>query len=104
MIGVLIITAVAAAVPAQSPPTVSQWAQQDAETRRIALVGAVEGVLLATSALDGLSIPVNTDCFSMQPLEAFEEPLKAVARTSPGMPLVKALIELPQCARRKVAK
>lgn len=101
MIGILLTTAMAVAAPAQSSPTVSQWARQDAETRRIVLVGAVEGVLLATSSVNGLAIPVNTDCFNNQPVE---ELLQGVARTSPDTPLAKALIELPQCARRKVAK
>lgn len=96
--------AMAAEAPAQSAPTLSQWGRQDAETRRIVLVGAAEGVLLATSALDGLALPVNTDCFSTQPLEALEAPLLDKARTSPDMPLAKALIGLPQCTRKAVTK
>jgi hypothetical protein len=104
LIAILLTAALAAATPAQPGPTLAQWAAQDADTRRIALVGAVEGVLLATSAVNGLAVPVNTDCFNNQTPQFLDAALVAMARTAPGRPLAEGLISIEQCARRAVAR
>lgn len=104
MIGFLLATAVAGAVPAQSGPTLAQWAGQDADTRRISLVGAVEGVLLASSALNGPTVPVNTECFNSQTPQFLDDALVAMSRKSPSMPLAEGLISIEQCTRKAAAR
>ena len=104
MIAILLTTALAAAAPAQTGPTLAQWAAQDAGTRRIALVGAVEGVLLATSAMDGASLAIDTDCFNRQTPEALDAALAAMAKTAPARPLAEGLISIEQCKRKAAAQ
>lgn len=104
MIAILLTTALAAASPAQPGPTLAQWAAQDADARRMALVGAVEGVLLATSAVDGVAVPVNTDCFNDQTPQFLDAALVAMSRTAPAMPLARGLISIKQCARKEPAQ
>lgn len=99
MIAILLTAALAAAAPAQSGPTLAQWAAQDAQARRIALFGAIEGVLLATSAVNGLSVPVNTDCFNSQTPQFLDDELMAMAKSTPSRPLVQGLVGIKQCAR-----
>ncbi|MFZ3481721.1 hypothetical protein [Sphingomonas sp. 3-13AW] len=100
LFGILLTTAMAVATAGQSSPTLETWAAQDAQSRRLALVGAVEGVLLATSAVNGLSVPVNTDCFNTQTPEFLESALLAKARAFPAQSLAQGLITIDQCARR----
>lgn len=100
----MLVMAALATAPAQTGPTLASWAGQDADTRRIALGGAVEGVLLATSAVGGLAVPVNTDCFNNQTPEFLDDALVTMSRASPAMPLVQGLLNIEQCSRGKIAR
>jgi len=95
LIGMLLL---AAAVTAPSAPTLGQWAREDAAARRLSMVGAMEGMLLAASGPDGTRIPVNPDCFSSENPESLEKGLLARARTTPSLPLAEGLLRHGSCA------
>ena len=104
MIGIILLASASLAGASPVGPTLAQWSQNDEESRRIVLTGAVEGVLLATSAQNGLSVPVNTDCFSMISPANFDARLMEKSKTNPDLSLVKALIEMNECRRKGGAK
>lgn len=104
MIAILLTTALAAAAPAQTGSTLAQWSAQDAGTRRIALVGAVEGILLATSAVEGAAVPIDTECFNRQTPEVLDATLAAMAKTAPTRPLAQGLLSIEQCKRKAAAQ
>jgi hypothetical protein len=100
----MLMAALATGVPPAGPPTLGQWAAQDSAARRLSMVGAMEGALLAASAPNGASLPINSDCFSTETPQSLEDGLLSEARLHPGLPLVQGLIRLRQCAPRGGAR
>ncbi len=93
-----------AAVTGPSAPTLGQWAREDAAARRLSMVGAMEGMLLAASGPNGTAISVNPDCFSSENPESLEKGLLAKARTQPSLTLAEGLLQYGRCAARGVAR
>jgi hypothetical protein len=95
----ILMAALATASPATGP-TLGQWAAQDSAARRLSMVGAMEGVLLASSGPNGVTVPVNADCFSSETPQSLETSLLAQSRLTPSAPLAQGLIRLSQCRPR----
>ena len=102
--GILLAAAMSAGPAPSNAITLGQWAKADPMTRRLSMVGAMEGVLLASSALGGIKVPVNPDCFSTETPVTLENHLLARAAISPNLDLAHGLVQLSECAPKRGAR
>jgi len=84
--------------PTPPPLTVSEWRALGEETRRLMLVGGVEGLMLAASGPRGDETGIDQDCLGRWTIDGLDKALMNEA-TPAGTPLTSAVMEAAQCPR-----
>lgn len=97
-----IAAVLAASTPAAAQATAGfslrQWSQMEQRERRIMIVAAIEGLMLAVSGKKPEATGLDASCLSLLTFEQIEGSLHAAAAVDDGE-FIDKLVEVSECSR-----
>lgn len=98
-IAVLLMTTSPAVAQSTAGFTLGEWTSLGQRDRHIALVAAIEGLLLVSRGPDAQESGIDTDCLIAQKLDDLDTRMRAAAASAKDRDFVNTLLETSQCSR-----